>query len=181
MSLSQSYFFTSNVQNGAVNLIGITQLLEEVGHDSDVWNKTTSCKRKFEILPTLTSSTPGQSRHYRLVWMLDRLFLESHRKSRTTPTLDGRNCFSNLTWGAELEGSCPLKMLCAVSFQMCTVHQIIFHVVDHQGAGADVPPKERLPIMCGNDGPLLWLVCPGGPVRITHTRTDAHKILVLLS
>ena len=48
---------------------------------------------------------------------------------------------------------------------------------DHQGAVADVPPKERLPIMCGNEGPLLWLVCPGGQVRITHTHTYTNTLM----
>lgn len=47
--------------------------------------------------------------------------------------------------------------------------------VDHQGAGADVPPKERLPIMCGAEGPILRLVCPRGQVRIAHTHAHTHS------
>lgn len=43
---------------------------------------------------------------------------------------------------------------------------------DHQGASADVPPNEGLPIMRGTEGPVLWLVCPGGQVRAMH----AHLI-----
>lgn len=47
--------------------------------------------------------------------------------------------------------------------------------VDHQGAGADVPPKERLPIMCGAEGPILRLVCPRGQVRIAGAHTHTHS------
>lgn len=45
--------------------------------------------------------------------------------------------------------------------------------IDHQGAGADVPAKERLPIMCGAEGPILRLVCPRGQVWIAHAHTHA--------
>lgn len=45
---------------------------------------------------------------------------------------------------------------------------------DHQSAGADVPPKDRLPILRGTEGSLLWLVCPGGQVRIINTLTHTH-------
>lgn len=50
----------------------------------------------------------------------------------------------------------------------------VYNALDHQGAGADVPPKERLPIMCGAEGPILWLVCPGGQVQIPYIYTHKH-------
>lgn len=75
------------------------------------------------------------------------------------------------------------KPINALHFLRCPPEGALFdhisccNAADHQGAGADVPPKERLPILCGNEGPLLWLVCPGGQVRITHMHacsTHAH-------
>lgn len=79
-----------------------------------------------------------------------------------------------------------------ISVQCLPLGELFDHISscyapDHQGAGADVPPKDRLPIMCGTEGPLLWLVCPGGQVSSTHTHahidtfkcmhtaTDYHK------
>lgn len=62
------------------------------------------------------------------------------------------------------------------------------NAADHQGTGADVPPDERLPIMCHNGGSILWLVRPGGEVRHvdalintctqrqTNTHTPTHTV-----
>ena len=37
-------------------------------------------------------------------------------------------------------------------------------LIDHQGASAGVPPEDRLPVLCGTERPLLWLVCAAGQV-----------------
>lgn len=56
-------------------------------------------------------------------------------------------------------------------------HILCFNAPDHQGASADVPQTEGLPIMRGTEGPLLWLVCPGGQVRNTHSHKHSQKDL----
>lgn len=38
---------------------------------------------------------------------------------------------------------------------------------DHQGSCPDLPPEDRLPLLHVHEGPVLWLVCPGG--KVSHS------------
>lgn len=87
-------------------------------------------------------------------------------RSWFTYSSNKRKC--NSWYKSQLPWATPLQISC-------------FYAADHQGAGADVPPQERLPIMCHNGGSILWLVCPGGQVRHTHTQRCAHKYMCTAS
>lgn len=50
------------------------------------------------------------------------------------------------------------KELCPFTIKASSVYS------DHQGSGPNVPPEEGLPLLRLHEGPVLWLVCPGGKV-----------------
>lgn len=51
--------------------------------------------------------------------------------------------------------------------------------VDHQGGRPGLPPEDGLPLLHGNEGPVLWLVCAGGKVSPRLVKQNAFWIFRL--